>query len=410
MGFVDRPQALRWRKALFQVHMWAGIVIALYLVAISASGSILVFQRNIEDNAPRLDPKVTAPFTYQQIVDVAQRAFPGEPLSIIDMRSSERRVVTVGLRDGKYERVVYVDTVSGRIVGQYVLQKRHAFMASLEDLHKNLLGGLRGGEVDGIGGALLFLMAISGLILWWPGLKSWTRGLKVKWNARWTRVNWDLHRAFGFWALLLIGMWGITGTYFIFSGPVQKAISVVFPMPHFRQKASDWKPGQPLHSVDTYILKAKRAYPHSERAYVFMDVYRSGGVVKIFLSRDPQRPMVLLEDVIAFQPTTLKVLSNISTSNLNLVERLSLAVYSIHAGDFGGTVSKIFWFALGLIPAFLAVTGVLMWWNRSLKRKWLAIIGDGMRRKDGIGHSGLTYQPCPPNSTIEDASDASNYD
>jgi uncharacterized membrane protein len=31
-----------WRKSLFQVHLWAGVIVAVYMIAISLSGSIFV--------------------------------------------------------------------------------------------------------------------------------------------------------------------------------------------------------------------------------------------------------------------------------------------------------------------------------------------------------------------------------
>jgi uncharacterized iron-regulated membrane protein len=38
----------------------------------------------------------------------------------------------------------------------------------------------------------------------------------------------------------------------------------------------------------------------------------------------------------------------------------------LHFGNFGGWPSKALWVVIGLAPAFLFVTGVLMWWNRVL--------------------------------------------
>ena len=44
MGFlkdaVHHPRRLRVRRAIFQVHLWAGIPLAVYLVVISLSGSV----------------------------------------------------------------------------------------------------------------------------------------------------------------------------------------------------------------------------------------------------------------------------------------------------------------------------------------------------------------------------------
>ena len=42
-------------------------------------------------------------------------------------------------------------------------------------------------------------------------------------------------------------------------------------------------------------------------------------------------------------------------------------VARVHFGRFGGTVTKVSWFAIGLLPPALFVTGAIMWWNRVVR-------------------------------------------
>jgi uncharacterized iron-regulated membrane protein len=380
MGFIDRPQTVWWRRALFQIHLWAGVIVAVYMVAISVSGSILVYQRDLQDGTPRLGQDRSATVErFNSIVAVAHKAHPAEPLESIDLRTLKRRVVPVGFEAREGSRIVYVDSVSLKIVGEEILQERHPVLQFLEDLHNELAAGRIGASVNGIGGFLLTLMSITGIVLWWPGRKNWKRALKIKWDARWARLNWDLHSAFGFWTLLLVGMWGITGAYFIFPQPFQRGIAVFSSMAHMQEKPSHWHVSQGIQLPDAYISKARQLYPDSQLAYLFMNTLQDGGVVKVFLSRNPAQSLVILEDVVSFDPATLEVLSDISTRRLSAGERLSLAVYSIHFGDFGGRPIKFLWFVLGLVPALLTVTGLIMWWNRVLKKKWRSLQAPAIR-------------------------------
>ncbi|HEX6879268.1 MAG TPA: PepSY-associated TM helix domain-containing protein [Terriglobales bacterium] len=371
MGFLDRPQMLWWRRALFQVHLWAGVIIALYMVLISFTGSVLVYQRDIQDDAPRLgNDRGVKVSSYDSIVEVAQRAHPGEPLDNIDLRTLDRRVVPVGLKVGDRDRIVYVDSATLKIVAEEILQDRHPWLQLCEVLHNELAAGATGAWLNGIGGLLLTLMSITGVVLWWPGRKHWRRALSVKWNARWARLNWDLHSAFGFWSLLLVAMWGITGAYFIFPQPFARGLSLFSAMAHMREKPSHWRVEDGIRNPDSYIAKAAQLYPDSQLAYLYMNTRTTGGFVKVFLSRNPERPLVMLEDVISFEPATMEILSDISTRRLTAGEKLSLAVYSVHFGDFGGQAIKFLWFVIGLAPTLLTVTGLIMWWNRVLKKKW----------------------------------------
>ncbi len=118
MSFLDRPQSVWWRKALFQVHLWIGAVIGLYLILISLTGSLLVFQRDLQDDVPRLGNDAQAgPVSNGSMAAAALRSYQGSVLDNIDMRTANRRVVSVGLKQNGLDRIVYVDSETGRIVG-----------------------------------------------------------------------------------------------------------------------------------------------------------------------------------------------------------------------------------------------------------------------------------------------------
>jgi uncharacterized iron-regulated membrane protein len=46
--------------------------------------------------------------------------------------------------------------------------------------------------------------------------------------------------------------------------------------------------------------------------------------------------------------------------------RLTRDMYPLHFGTFGGDSTRILWITVGIAPAILYVTGLLMWWNRSI--------------------------------------------
>jgi uncharacterized iron-regulated membrane protein len=89
----------------------------------------------------------------------------------------------------------------------------------LVSLHDDLLGGMNGRIVNGVGAILLLLLCISGAVIWWQGAKKWARGLTVRWRGGWQRINWDLHSAVGFWAFVAVLVWAISGIYLVFPHP-----------------------------------------------------------------------------------------------------------------------------------------------------------------------------------------------
>jgi uncharacterized iron-regulated membrane protein len=61
------------------------------------------------------------------------------------------------------------------------------------------------------------------------------------------------------------------------------------------------------------------------------------------------------------------------TREQNRGDRAVQYFFALHFGAFGGegllgTLVKVLWFLLGTIPAVLAVTGFLMFWNRKLRQ------------------------------------------
>ena len=54
--WIQQPQRFWVRKALFQVHLWVGIGIGLYIVLISVSGSMVVYRRELSRKFARKKP------------------------------------------------------------------------------------------------------------------------------------------------------------------------------------------------------------------------------------------------------------------------------------------------------------------------------------------------------------------
>jgi uncharacterized iron-regulated membrane protein len=100
----------------------------------------------------------------------------------------------------------------------------------LVSLHDDLLGGMNGRIVNGVGAILLALLCVTGAIIWWQGSRKWRRGLTVQWNAGWQRINWDLHSALGFWAFIAVLLWAVSGIYLVFPHPFGALVDFLEPL------------------------------------------------------------------------------------------------------------------------------------------------------------------------------------
>jgi uncharacterized iron-regulated membrane protein len=228
--WLQAPQTLWFRRALFQVHLWMGIGLGLYILVISVSGSAIV-----------LRPQFSRWFTPSEVVSTEGSELTGAALEArigevyadhtvtrVVPSTREGRATYVALANAEGEEVTrFFDQFAGEDLGS-TYPWPVATMEWLTRLHDELLLGREGRKLNGIGGALFLLMTVSGVIIWWQGSRRWKDGLLIRRNS--TRsFNWQLHSFLGFWTLLLMFVWGLSSVYFAWPEPFDAIIDAMDP-------------------------------------------------------------------------------------------------------------------------------------------------------------------------------------
>ena len=233
MGFWMRPKPTFLRRALFQIHLWTGIAVGLYMVFISLTGSAVVFRRDLNTrmlgNIPSTDVAADAQKLPEADLRAAiQKQYPG--YTITRLALARRRLApseATLTKDGETLRERF-NGFTGADMGN-AFPKSVAVMEWFTDLHDNLLKGETGRKVNAVGGALLCLLCLSGLVIWWKASGAWYKGFVFNPRSSWKRINFDLHAALGFWGLLILVLWGISGIYFGFPDFFIKAVDYFEP-------------------------------------------------------------------------------------------------------------------------------------------------------------------------------------
>lgn len=213
--WVSQPQTVWLRKAVFQIHLWSGIGFGLYLFVVSVTGSIVVYSNELYVAATRPPVLVTpsgSRLSDDELKAAALRAYPG--YWVISMGSSQTPDQAVGIslsgRGGRKDRLFnpYTGTDLGTSVppGIWAVSK-------LLELHDDLMGGTTGRSVNGFGAVTLLILAATGIVVWWPGIKNWRRSLTLRWGVGWRRWTWDLHSVIGFWLFGFTVLFGLSGAY-----------------------------------------------------------------------------------------------------------------------------------------------------------------------------------------------------
>lgn len=206
------------------MHLWSGIALGLYILMVSVTGSVLVYRNEIYRAAtpPRIISKEPGPrMTDDQLRDAASRLYPGYVVERILRARNPDQAVDVWLDRGKESKRRLFDPRSGKDLGNTV--STGIWLAfKLADLHDNLFAGPTGRRVNGAGALAFLAVALTGLVIWWPGIKTWRRSLIVPGGLKWRRVVWHLHSMIGFWSFGFVAVFGLSGIYLGIPEPFER--------------------------------------------------------------------------------------------------------------------------------------------------------------------------------------------
>lgn len=400
--FLERPQQLWLRKVFFQIHLWAGILLALYVIAIGISGSILVFKEELMPkphvSIGKLDYNACTAAQINRAIDLANTAIPGMKAFLASCPTPANGLFTItvrtepkhspggrgqqlrgtaepqGPRQKLAQRTVYIHPQTWQVVG--TADREASWLETVEQFHVNLLLGRNGRLWNGIGASILLLLAFTGIVLWWPGIRNWTRGLKVDFRKSWKRINWDLHSVMGFWALFFTLTWALTGMYFtwpkLFTTPITKFTHITtasYPGPQMREAAKRPPIQDAPLNVTAMIEEAQRQSPRGHLEGVFYGT-EPRPIFTIYMAKGVMGDYSNADFVYFDQRSNTCLYAWHRGDNHTLGDWLIWLIAPLHFGTTWGQAAKVLWAMLGLVLPALTVTGLMMYWNRWLSKRW----------------------------------------
>lgn len=352
----------QWRRRWFQVHKWIGLILAILIVPLSLSGAALVWH----DPLDRLlhparyrtsGDTLLAPGAYAAAAAAALK--PGDRIAQLGLPEGDGPVTVaaapagaVPVRPGPPARtIVYLDPPTARVLD--VAPGNSGLVRFLHVLHGSLqLPGGVGRTVVGWIGVAMLASSLTGLWLWWPTVGRWTRGLRWR---RHRNTDTNLHHMMGFWIALPLFVLSLTGVWISFPG--------VFG----GDRGGAGRVGPPRAA-------AARALPLADPAQPVDAILARAAAVTRGQLRSIGWPTTLSADwtVTLADGRQVKVADDGGVAVAVPARRPGGAarwMRRIHDGDGMGIVWQLVIFAGGLLPAALAVTGVIMWWRA---RGWRA--------------------------------------
>ncbi len=348
-----KSNSVRLRKLWFQVHKWIGLILALPVIVLCLTGSALVWDEWLTDVAnPQRSADVAASQPPSLYADAAQAVLAAnERLSSLTFPDGEGAVVASATRVGEQPRgrpvrtLIWLDPADGHVLDRG--DTSQGFARVLHILHGSFMIPGLGRQVVGWVGVFMLVSSLTGLWLWWPFKGGFRRGLRWK---RMPTTSGNLHHQGGFWIALPLAVLSFTGAWIsfpvffgAFSGEGGGA----------REGGPRRFGGAPVEQVvmsPDAALAAARPLARGPVQSISWPTAPDGEWSVTFL-QDSQRAEVMVADTtgVATPPEPPRP------------ETTGRLMRRIHDGTNTGWLWQTIIFLGGLVPAGLAVTGVMMW-------------------------------------------------
>jgi uncharacterized iron-regulated membrane protein len=358
-----------FRQTLRTVHLWLALILFIPIVVIGISGSALLIQSHYW---ARSFPAAAATGSKQTIIraiEAARAAGPaGSRLGRVDLSVRDGQPVTVQLQPpgrGVQSVRVYVDPVSLEVLGTSEVVARGQALGYLINIHSFLLmRSYIGVKVVGALGAAMIVMAISGLVLWWPKKGQWRRAFFVRRGARGLSLYVDLHHAAGIWTFAVLLLMSVSGVYLCFPQTVTGALSTVLPSAlGSGEPVAGFVPTPGPLDADMAVSSAVRAVPDARAVSVLMPE-QSGRPILVSLETTRFGGATQPQILVTLDQATGDVGYVDDPRDSGMVEQVVNFQNALHYGVAYGTLWWMIVFVSGFLPLFFAITGLNIWWAR----------------------------------------------
>jgi uncharacterized iron-regulated membrane protein len=369
LSFLSNSKALTMkakelRDTAFAFHRYLGLVTGLILIIIGLTGSILVFYHEIDQFilTQRFGQVVLQGerLSYESILNNVKANYSNQPdlkISWLDIPTEPAKPVAVSVELKKDESTeVYVNPYTGTIMGARQWDK--SFFGYVYKLHYELLAGQVGIVIAGIAALLLFILSLTGIILW-PGWRKLIAGFKIKWNAHPKRLNFDLHKVVGIITATFLAMIAFTGFCWNFWEQTEPLIYAATFTPKPVEPASKSIPGKMTLGLTEILQRTDTALPGSETTSVGLPDGPTG-VFRINRKR-PEEINRWGDSTVYLDQYSGEVLQIQDSRTAKLGDRVVNSFAPMHYGTFGGVWTRILYVFVGLAPTALFVTGLIMW-------------------------------------------------
>jgi len=404
------------------LHRWAGLIMTVFLVLVSLTGSILAFRTTIDRWInPQLyvTPKTGAsPLDLATLAERAEAQFPQMRVGFfaggrdqVEIHCRPRRNPATGKPFKLDFDHLFLDPYTGNVLGHRrdgdLSEGRINIMPFIYDLHAEMAMGPWGKWILGIVALIWTVDAFVGFYLTLPQRqgpfwKRWKHAWWVKWRSTPFRVNFDLHRAGGlwFWLFVFVFAWSsvmlalhpfyerVMAAIFDYERGDAVIMSAMLPQPKDNPKLG-WHEAQAAGER----LMADQAAKHG---FTITRPFGIGYIPEFGVYTYDVRTSADVREygwdtgvwVDGDTGELRKVFLHVGEHTGNTI---STILWGLHYGDIRDNLAyRLLVFIFGFVVVMLSITGVYIWWKKRRAR----VVAASRAGSPSGGRPALPYKTC----------------
>ncbi len=355
---------------LWKWHFIAGLVSLPFILVLSITGAIYLFNPDVESKEVAKIQDVEnlhkTSISYQQQWENAKEKLKKKPSSMV-INDNPQKATEFVVGRFSHKTTVFVNQYTGEATGTF--SPKDTWMYTVRKLHGELLGGKIGTKIIELIASWMVVLILTGIYIWWP----FSSGIKGVFTIRFKegkRILFrDLHAVTGFWMsllLLLVLAGGLPWTDVFGSNFkwVQKVTNTGFPKTWSgRGLTSEVK-----ENIKTISIEEMVAIANQQKLKGTVSIGLPKSTKSTFSVANKTFPLTA-QRKLHFDQYSGELVKEHTWSDVGFLMRGRMWVMAFHQGQFGGwNWWLMFLVSLGL--TLMTIAGLLSYLYRKEKGNW----------------------------------------
>jgi uncharacterized iron-regulated membrane protein len=369
------PKQIFTRRLWLKAHLYLALSVGLIFAILGLTGSLLIYQEQLDE---WLNPELViehAPSAKYQSLDKIMAAVKAEHPKrygewTLELPSGPHGMMTAWFekpRETFFERyaplMVSVNPYTAEVVASRFWGR--TAVTWLADLHTQLLLGDTGWNLVGACGILLAISALTGLYLWWPGIRQLPTTFRIKIRNGWMVLLYDSHSLLGLLCATGLLVLAFTGFNLSFPG-ILESLAGTSGMAHGetgKSIVSTASPNNHPTGLEAAEFVARSPFPTAQLRRVTTPDGNSG-VYRVNLRQKFEVNRRHPFTTVWIDRWSGQIREVRDPKGFTGGEKLITWIWPLHTAEALGETGRFFWFLSGQCLFFLYVSGMVRWLHK----------------------------------------------